>query len=122
MRLSRQLVAAGVHVRTYAADAPLYIHAKMILTPTRTFLGSENFSDESLFDNRELGIVLSTPSITASLHHTFDTDYAGAQPFTAAAPPAGSSARPPSARPAPRTRASTTTTTCTSTQTSPWRR
>jgi cardiolipin synthase A/B len=89
-----ELVAAGVHVRTYAADAPLYIHAKMILTPTRAFLGSENFSDESLFDNRELGIVLSTPSIIASLQHTFDTDYASAQPFTAAAPPAGSSSTP----------------------------
>ncbi len=89
-----QLVAAGVHVRTYASDAPLYIHAKMILTPTRAFLGSENFSDESLFDNRELGIVLSAPSIVASLHHTFDTDYAGAQPFAAAAPPVGSSSTP----------------------------
>jgi phosphatidylserine/phosphatidylglycerophosphate/cardiolipin synthase-like enzyme len=89
-----QLVAAGAHVRTYAADAPLYIHAKMILTPTRGFLGSENFSDESLFENRELGIVLSAPSIITSLHHTFDTDYAGAQPFRAAAPPAGSSSTP----------------------------
>ncbi|MFZ0381961.1 MAG: phospholipase D-like domain-containing protein, partial [Solirubrobacteraceae bacterium] len=72
-----ELVAAGVHVRTYAADAALYIHAKMILTSTSAFLGSEDFSDESLFDNRELGIVLSAPRIIASLRHTFDADYAG---------------------------------------------
>ncbi|HTX12289.1 MAG TPA: phospholipase D-like domain-containing protein [Solirubrobacteraceae bacterium] len=87
-----ELAAAGVHVRTYAANAPLYIHAKMILTSTRAFLGSENFSDESLFDNRELGIVLSTPSIIASLRRTFDGDYAGAQPFGAGA--AGGSSNP----------------------------
>ena len=80
------LAATGVHVRTYAADAPLYIHAKMILTATRAFLGSENFSDESLFYNRELGIVLSTPKIIGSLRRTFNADYAGAQPFTTAAP------------------------------------
>jgi cardiolipin synthase len=89
-----ELSDAGVHVRTYAANAPLYIHAKVILTSTRAFLGSENFSDGSLFDNRELGIVLSTASIIASLHHTFGADYAGAHPFTAA-PPAASSNSPP---------------------------
>lgn len=87
-----ELAAAGVHVRTYAPDAPLYIHAKMILTATRAFLGSENFSDGSLFDNRELGIILSTPSIIASLRHTFHADYAGARPFTAGAP--GGSSNP----------------------------
>ncbi len=89
-----ELAAAGVHVRTYAADAPLYIHAKMILTSTRAFLGSENFSDQSLFDNRELGIVLSTPSIIASLRHTFAADYTGVRPFTASAPGAASHPAP----------------------------
>lgn len=92
-----ELAAAGVHVHTYAADARLYIHAKMILTSAHAFLGSENFSDGSLFDNRELGIVLSTPSILGPLHHTFDADYAGAQPFTAAAP--GTSSHPAPVRP-----------------------
>ena len=52
------LLQAGVHVRTYAYDAPLYIHAKAIsVDGRRVFVGSENFSTESLDYNRELGIV-----------------------------------------------------------------
>jgi cardiolipin synthase len=77
----KQLTAAGVHVRTYASDAPLYIHAKMILTPRRAFLGSENFSYTSLELNRELGIMFTTPAPIRSLNATFDRDYSGASPF-----------------------------------------
>ena len=71
-----QLSAAGVHIRTYSASAPLYIHAKMILTPSRAFLGSQNFSSTSLEKNRELGLITSNPTIRASLRRTFDADYA----------------------------------------------
>jgi cardiolipin synthase len=77
-----QLQAAGVHVRTYASDAPLYIHAKMILTPRRAFIGSENFSYTSLQLNRELGIMFTTPTLIRSLSATFDRDYAQASPYT----------------------------------------
>jgi phosphatidylserine/phosphatidylglycerophosphate/cardiolipin synthase-like enzyme len=73
------LAAAGVHVRTYASDAPLYIHAKMILTPSRAFLGSENFSYTSLERNRELGLTFATPGVIRSLRTTFDRDFAHAQ-------------------------------------------
>ena len=76
-----QLAAAGVHVRTYAADAALYIHAKMILTPARAFLGSENFSPTSMDDNRELGLITPDATIRASLSRTFDADYAKATPY-----------------------------------------
>jgi cardiolipin synthase len=79
------LTSAGVRVRTYASNAPLYIHAKMILTPHRAFIGSENFSSTSLESNRELGITFTTPGLLASLHATFDRDFAQAQPFQAAA-------------------------------------
>jgi phosphatidylserine/phosphatidylglycerophosphate/cardiolipin synthase-like enzyme len=75
------LTSAGVHVRTYAADAPLYIHAKVILTPDRAFLGSENFSYTSLERNRELGITFTARSLIRSLRATFDRDYSQAQPF-----------------------------------------
>jgi cardiolipin synthase A/B len=75
------LSTAGVHVRTYASDASLYIHAKMILTPRRAFVGSENFSYTSLESNRELGISLTTPSLLGSLRATFGRDYSHAQPF-----------------------------------------
>ena len=76
-----QLSAAGVHIRTYSASAPLYIHAKMILTSSRVFLGSQNFSYTSLERNRELGLITPNPTIRASLRRTFDSDYAGARPI-----------------------------------------
>ena len=77
-----RLEAAGVHVRTYASDAPLYIHAKMLLTTRRAFIGSENFSYTSLELNRELGIIFTAPSLIRSLSSTFDQDYSQAQAFT----------------------------------------
>lgn len=76
-----QMEAAGVHVRTYAPDAALYIHAKMILTPARVFLGSENFSVVSMNENRELGLITADASIRTSLSRTFDADYAKATPY-----------------------------------------
>jgi hypothetical protein len=76
-----QLTRAGVHVRTYAPDASLYIHAKMILTPDRVFLGSENFSETSLNDNRELGLITADAPVRASLGATFASDYANASPY-----------------------------------------
>jgi phosphatidylserine/phosphatidylglycerophosphate/cardiolipin synthase-like enzyme len=79
----KRLVAAGVHVRTYAASASLYIHAKMILVDgVRVFLGSENFSASSLDDNRELGLIITQPSIISDLTQVFDGDYAHAQAFS----------------------------------------
>ncbi|MGA2927686.1 MAG: phospholipase D-like domain-containing protein [Solirubrobacteraceae bacterium] len=78
------LTAGGVHVHTYPADAPVYIHAKMILIDgRRAFVGSQNFSTGSLRDNRELGIILTTPAIIKTMQRTFDTDYAAAQPVPA---------------------------------------
>ncbi|MGH7195455.1 MAG: phospholipase D-like domain-containing protein [Candidatus Saccharimonadales bacterium] len=76
------LTKAGVHVRTYAANAKLYIHAKMILVDNqKVFLGSENFSTTSLDRNRELGLILSSPQIIKSLNTTFASDYQAATPF-----------------------------------------
>ncbi len=77
-----QLTAAGVHVHLYPATArALYIHAKMILTPSKVFLGSENFSESSMSDNRELGLITSAKTIRTSLARTFNRDYVGAKPF-----------------------------------------
>ena len=95
-----QLSAAGVHIRTYSASAPLYIHAKMILTSSRVFVGSQNFSDTSLEKNRELGLITSNPTIRASLRRTFDADYAGARPYTAPSHSSGGSSSD-SATPSP---------------------
>jgi cardiolipin synthase len=69
---------AGCHaqVRTYPANAALYIHAKLILVDRATvFIGSQNFSRESLLYNRELGIVAENPELAAAAERTFDSDF-----------------------------------------------
>jgi len=79
-----ELTACGVQVRTYAEDAPLYIHAKAIVVDGReAFVGSQNFSRTSLQYNRELGIVTSVPGIVSQLAQTFLSDFRGAAPWGA---------------------------------------
>lgn len=73
---------AGVHVRTYKASAPLYIHAKVIIADGKeAFVGSENFSSTSLDQNRELGLIVSDPQIVAALSKVFAQDWQSASPF-----------------------------------------
>jgi cardiolipin synthase A/B len=81
-----ELKAAGVQVNTYAATAPLYIHAKLILADygqsgQNAFVGSENFSSPSLTENRELGLTLTDPAILQSLNTTFTSDFQGGTPW-----------------------------------------
>jgi cardiolipin synthase len=77
------LTAAGVHVVTYAESASLYIHAKVILADgKRAFIGSENFSNTSLNENRELGLITTNSAILSSLQSTLASDYSGATPYT----------------------------------------
>jgi cardiolipin synthase A/B len=76
------LAHAGVHVRTYAYDAPLYIHAKAIsVDGRRVFLGSENFSTESLDYNRELGLITTAQPVVSSVTATLRGDYTRAKPW-----------------------------------------
>ncbi len=78
-----QLVSAGVAVRTYPSTAKFFIHAKVIIADgKKAFLGSENFSTQSLNLNRELGVLIANPDIIISLENTFETDWAGSRPFT----------------------------------------
>jgi phosphatidylserine/phosphatidylglycerophosphate/cardiolipin synthase-like enzyme len=82
----RNLSSAGVTVRTYAASASLYIHAKAIVADAgqadqRAFVGSENFSIASLVHNRELGIITSAPGIVQGLAGTIRSDFAGGLPW-----------------------------------------
>lgn len=72
------LSAAGVKIKTFSPKAKLYIHAKMILADDATaFVGSENFSYNSLFKNRELGIILTDRAVLTSLAQTFQKDFGG---------------------------------------------
>jgi hypothetical protein len=90
-----QLVAAGVEVSTYGSNASLYIHAKAILADYGTagaqvFIGSENFSNASLRENRELGKILSDPAIMQSIAATLTSDFNGGAPWS----PNGTGATP----------------------------
>jgi cardiolipin synthase len=77
-----ELSDAGVKVRTYPANAPIYIHAKVVIADdTKAFVGSENFSSASLDQNRELGLIISDPATVASLAKTFAQDWKNATPF-----------------------------------------
>ncbi len=73
-----KLAASGVHLRIYPAKASLYIHAKMlVIDNSEAFIGSENFSATSLTTNRELGILITQPSIVSSLEKIFTQDWIG---------------------------------------------
>jgi phosphatidylserine/phosphatidylglycerophosphate/cardiolipin synthase-like enzyme len=74
-----QLKAAGVQVRVYAARAPLYIHEKIIIVDgIQAFVGSENLTSSSLEKNRELGLLISTPTIVQKIAEIFTSDWYGA--------------------------------------------
>jgi cardiolipin synthase A/B len=76
------LADCGVHVRTYASTAALYIHAKLIRVDQRiVFLGSQNLSRQSLDYNRELGIITDNPQIMANTGSTFNNDFTAAHPY-----------------------------------------
>lgn len=72
-----RLSQGGVHVRYIAT---VYMHAKMMVADGRLgFVGSENFSANSLDDNRELGILIADPSALTTLKQTFQQDWSSAQ-------------------------------------------
>lgn len=80
------LKAAGVKVNTYVTTASLYIHGKIILADYGqsgqvAFVGSENFSNPSLTENRELGLTVMDPSILGALNTTFGSDFQGGTPW-----------------------------------------
>lgn len=72
-----RLTQGGAHVRYISL---VYMHAKMMVADGRLgFVGSENFSANSLDDNRELGIIIADASAVATLNQTFQQDWTSAQ-------------------------------------------
>jgi cardiolipin synthase A/B len=81
------LTKAGAKVHTYAANASLYIHAKIVLadygtTSARVFVGSQNFSTASLRRNRELGLVTNLSAVLNALQPVLTSDFAHADPHS----------------------------------------
>ncbi|MGA2888694.1 MAG: phospholipase D-like domain-containing protein [Terracidiphilus sp.] len=74
------LKSAGASIATYSSRTGYYIHAKTILADYDTaqaklFVGSENFTTESLNDNRELGLIFSDPACMAGIQAAITADY-----------------------------------------------
>lgn len=68
-----KLQQGGISVR--AKHRP-YIHAKlMIIDASQAYIGSINFSTESLDQNREIGIAISQPDVLQQLEQDFEADW-----------------------------------------------
>jgi cardiolipin synthase len=77
----RKLARAGVHISYYSSWSGFYIHGKVVLADygtkhARVFIGSENFSYTSLNENRELGLILDSPSVISGIVGVFAYDFA----------------------------------------------
>jgi phosphatidylserine/phosphatidylglycerophosphate/cardiolipin synthase-like enzyme len=56
------------------------MHAKMMVADgTRAYVGSENFSSQSLDSNRELGLLMSDQNVLSTLEQTFQSDWSVSQ-------------------------------------------
>ena len=81
------LTHAGCSVSTYPdTSTGFYIHAKAILADygqasAVAFVGSENFSNASLTENRELGLTTTNPGVMQQLETTISNDFAGGTPW-----------------------------------------
>jgi cardiolipin synthase A/B len=82
------LKQAGAKIAVYTsaqADA-YYIHAKAVLADYNTpqaklFLGSENFTSDSLGKNRELGLIFSDQASMTGVYAAITKDFKGGTPF-----------------------------------------
>lgn len=83
------LAAAGVQIRTLQSP---YVHAKLIVTKTRTFVGSQNFSVVSFNDNREVGLITRAASIHGQALAWFNAEWTRATPWGQTPPPTSSGA------------------------------
>lgn len=77
---------AGAKIATYSSTTGRYIHAETVLADYGTanaklFVGSENFTTDSLADNRELGLIFSDPSCMAGVNAAITADFKGGSAF-----------------------------------------
>ncbi len=70
-----QLQSNGVEVKSLKSP---YVHAKLVIADSRAYVGSVNFTKQSLDENRELGIIISQSDIVTSLLSDFESDWSNA--------------------------------------------
>jgi phosphatidylserine/phosphatidylglycerophosphate/cardiolipin synthase-like enzyme len=80
------LKSAGARIATYSSRTGYYIHAKTVLADFGTaqaklFVGSENFTTDSLNDNRELGLIFNDAACIAGVESAITADYSGGTKF-----------------------------------------
>jgi cardiolipin synthase A/B len=80
------LKKAGAKIATYSSLTGYYIHAKTVLADYNTpqaklFVGSENFSTDSLTKNRELGLIFSDAAAMTGVYTAISKDFSGGTPF-----------------------------------------
>lgn len=80
-----QVEAAGAKVSTYSSQTGFYIHAKAIVADAGTHaerveVGSINITENSLDNNRELGIILTDHSSVNLIDSDIADDFAGGTP------------------------------------------
>ena len=79
--------AAGCGVHVYPnTQTGFYIHAKAVIAdydlPTQSvYMGSINYSNASMNQNRELGVYITDPASIQALNADMTSDYAGASPY-----------------------------------------
>ncbi|HEY2520203.1 MAG TPA: phospholipase D-like domain-containing protein [Streptosporangiaceae bacterium] len=83
----KQVISAGGTVEGYSSSTGFYIHAKAIVadygkSTAKVFAGSENFSSNSLNDNRELGLITTGPGMLSGIESAFTSDYDGGTRYT----------------------------------------
>ncbi|WP_420236100.1 phospholipase D-like domain-containing protein [Telmatobacter bradus] len=74
------LKSLGAQIAVFSSKTGYYIHAKTVLADYGTaqaklFVGSENFSTDSLNKNRELGIIFSDQTCMSGVHTAITADY-----------------------------------------------
>jgi hypothetical protein len=77
-----EVTAAGGKVTGYSSTTGFYIHGKTVIadygtSTAKAFMGSENFSSNSLNDNRELGIITTDSGVMSGLETAFSGDFTG---------------------------------------------
>ncbi len=83
----KTLEAAGCGVHVYPnTTTGFYVHAKAVVAdyglPSQSvYMGSINYSNASMTQNRELGLYITDPASVQSLYTTMSADYAGGSPY-----------------------------------------
>jgi hypothetical protein len=77
-----KITAAGGKVTGYSSSTGFYIHGKTVIadygtSTAKAFAGSENFSSNSLNNNRELGMITTDSGVVSGLESTFSADFTG---------------------------------------------